>query len=128
MRCVRWNGAGGAFAGVVRFPAGGRLLRGLCLNHQHLFPISLIPISPPQPNTLQKETELWAEWFVQRTGIPAASCACIGVTGGGGSGSGAGPESAHLDGISTEIVPLDAPEALRKTFDRLVTRILKRKG
>jgi hypothetical protein len=94
---------------------------------------------------LQKEAELWAEWFIQRTGIPPSSCACIGMTSGanssGGGGAGAGANGGagggggggmvfgapNLDGIAVDTIALDSPETLRKVFDRLVSRILKKR-
>jgi hypothetical protein len=73
-----------------------------------------------------KEAELWAEWFVLRPGLPPSSCACLGVLSAPGAPSGGPPPV--LDGIAPDLVTLEAPEALRKCFDRLVSRVLKKRG
>lgn len=69
---------------------------------------------------LQKEVELWFEWFVQRTGLPSSCCTCVGLTQQGG--------NVALPAIEavTDVVPLqDGLEVLRKSFDKLVMRVLK---
>ncbi len=82
----------------------------------------------PLPPCAQKEAELWAEWFIQRPGLPASCAACIGVVATGGSGAGAGLAAPALGGVPVDVVALDAPEAVRKTFDKLVSRVLKKRG
>jgi hypothetical protein len=89
------------------------------------------PARPPFPThtiTAQREAELWGEWFIQRPGMPPTSCACVGVTSGTAGGAGGGMGAPNLEGVPMELVPLDAPEALRKVFDKLVSRVLKKRG
>jgi hypothetical protein len=56
-----------------------------------------------------------------------SNCACVGVTGGVGMSAGAVPS---LDGVGvpSEVIPVDEPEGIKRAFEKMISRIIKRRG
>ena len=82
---------------------------------------------------LQKEIELWYDWFVAKPGIPLEQCICWVVTEASAFGLQGSPK---LPGIVKESLSTaasgsggaanDGGDAVKKAFDRFVGRVMSR--
>lgn len=73
----------------------------------------------PEAEGQAREIELWHEWFVQKTGLPAERAAAWAVT----PAPYVGSLPTIADGTSVESFSVDTAESMRRAFDRLISRV-----
>jgi hypothetical protein len=73
--------------------------------------------------TLQKELELFYEWFCVKRSVPAERCACFALSQSGAGGSTVAASA--IGGVVPEMFLLraDGGEGVRRAFERFVTRL-----
>ena len=79
----------------------------------------ILLVFDPEVEGQARELELWHEWFIQKTGIPAERAAAWAVTPAPYLGS----LPALSDGTNVESFSVDTAESMRRAFDRFVSRV-----
>jgi len=77
------------------------------------------------PLPLQKELELFYEWFCVKRGVPPDKCACFALSLSGSGGTVVSP--AAIGGIQPEtfLLKADGGEGVRRAFERFVVRLAR---
>ena len=72
---------------------------------------------------MQKELELFYEWFCVKRSVPAERCACFALSQSGAGG--ATVAASAIGGVQPErfLLRADGGEGVRRAFERFVTRL-----
>ena len=78
------------------------------------------------PAPSQRETELWFQWFVERTALDVSRVACWALSSSGAAGQTVPP--AAIGGVQTEtfLLRADSGEGVRRAWERLLAALCRR--